>query len=205
MNSCPESWFSAWQDHIIRFPWRRFPLVSCWCCLFSCGTMNTPVCWVDACHPQLILHSGALSLYLPLCPLWNVAAQGCWYTHPHPAKPTEQTNQNPVQYWGSEKSVGFPGILILCSRAEALPLLRGSESDKHTLSLVKKIKIECHWFDLNRMAFTLKRYELTGIHHWSLHIWPVCSKFPLGWARMELPFFFFFYRIQDVFVVHIAK
>lgn len=140
MNSCPESWFSAWQDHIIRFPWRRFPLVSCWCCLFSCGTVNTPVCWVDACHPQLILHSGALSLYLPLCPLWNVAAQGCWYTHPHPAKPTEQTNQNPVQYWGSEKSVGFPGILILCSRAEALPLLRGSESDKHTLSLVKKNK-----------------------------------------------------------------
>lgn len=143
-NRSPASRFPASQSHdslpdrniSVRFPWRRFPLVCCWCRLFSCGIVNTLECWVDACHPQLILHSGALGLYLLLCPLWNVAARGFWYTHPHPAKPTKQTNQNPVQYHGSEKSVGFLGILILCSSVEALPLLRGSESDKHTSSLI---------------------------------------------------------------------
>lgn len=97
-----------------RFPWRRFPLVCCWCRLFllyGCGTVNFPPFlsaeWTPAIHSWFCTRElwGFISPFA----WWNLTARGFWFTHPHPAKPIKQTNQKPVQYSGSQKSAGFPG------------------------------------------------------------------------------------------------
>lgn len=164
MKTCPESWFSAWQDPTSQVSMER---------VSSGLLLMLPVLlWLWE-HPWVLsgcsasaadsaLRSfGSLSPPLPFVKCSSPGASGIYtliQLNP-PSKPIKTLHNTEAQ--GNLSA--FRGYWSCASESRPFRCLEAQSQINTHHRLLKKKKIKCNWFDLNRGDFTLKRYELTGI------------------------------------------